>query len=296
MVYIYHRIAGITFRTESSNFFPFFPEEIFNQFRVSSAEADVFLRIHIINASASICDSEVKENTSHLMCSSIVQDALKRTLERPGQAQIELNQNLVIIRNYARCEYDHFFLNEREGQVIKDPFATPEARVSAGIRQIISVFLPKFSAILVHSAALVVKDKAALFLAPSGGGKSTTIGLSLGDPILNDDRVILRKEKDEIFAYSTPFGRVTSGSYGARLGGIFILKKAKNFKIKRVNPNVVLEAFFSSLEENVYSLPIDLRVQLTRVLRHASLHTPIYNMDFPKDYIDWNAIEAAMRV
>jgi hypothetical protein len=295
MVDTYHRIAGITFRTEASDLFPFSPQKNFRLFQVSPAKADVVQRIHVINSGTCNCDPHASERVSHLMCSPGVKEALREALEQTEQAQIEIDQKMVIIRNFTRCEYDHFILNENEGQVLQDQFSTAEGRVSGSILQIFSTFLSALSAVMLHSAGLVFGEKAGLFIAPSGGGKSTTVGLSHNLPVLNDDRIILRQHPDgNIFAYSSPFGRITSGSCGARLAGIFLLEKAQNFNITRVSGQEVLEFFLTSLEPGTDNLPTNLRVKLFDVLRQASFEIPGYRLQFTKEYIDWDQIYSAM--
>ena len=74
--------------------------------------------------------------------------------------------------------------------------------------------LLRYSGIMLHSSCVVVDDRAYLFTAPSGTGKSTHTDLWLkkfGDHayILNDDKPALRLENDVWYAYGTPW----SGKY-----------------------------------------------------------------------------------
>lgn len=67
---------------------------------------------------------------------------------------------------------------------------------------------------MLHASAIVVDNKAYLFSAPSGTGKSTHTKLwqeCFGDKaiIINDDKPAIRIEEGKCFAYGTPFSGKT---------------------------------------------------------------------------------------
>ena len=101
--------------------------------------------------------------------------------------------------------------------------------------------LLKFNGMMLHASAVVVEDRAYLFSAPSGTGKSTHTRLwqqMLGKKaqIINDDKPALRCIDGVWYAYGTPW----CGKDGininrkARLAGICFLKQAPHNRIRRL--------------------------------------------------------------
>ena len=93
---------------------------------------------------------------------------------------------------------------------------------------------------MLHSSAIVVDSKAYLFTADSGVGKSTHTSLwqkLLGDRafMLNDDKPALRYYDGKWYAYGTPWsGKYDiSANFKVELGGIAVIKRAKDNKIER---------------------------------------------------------------
>lgn len=96
-----------------------------------------------------------------------------------------------------------------------------------------------YNSISLHSSAVAVDDKAYLFSASSGTGKSThtTNWLKLfGDRayILNDDKPTIRIKNGEVFAYGTPWSgkHDLSVNKGVKLQGIAFLSRDKYNWIK----------------------------------------------------------------
>ena len=104
--------------------------------------------------------------------------------------------------------------------------------------------LPKYERCVVHGAAISYRNKAFLFVAPSGTGKSTHIRLwhrYLGDAIgiINGDKPILHIAKNEVNVYGTPW----AGKEGWQknvcvpLDAICFLKQSETNKVIEINPN-----------------------------------------------------------
>lgn len=113
--------------------------------------------------------------------------------------------------------------------------------------------LIRFQGIMLHSCCVVVDDRAYLFSAPSGTGKSTHVQLwleLLGDRayVLNDDKPALRIIDGKVYAYGTPW----SGKYDCSrnacvpVGGIAVLKRAEDNSIRSLSPT---EALFPILNQ-----------------------------------------------
>jgi hypothetical protein len=103
--------------------------------------------------------------------------------------------------------------------------------------------------LIVHGCGLIDGDRGLLFAGNSGAGKSTTARLWKNLPgvlLLNDDRIILRREEDGIWMYGTPWhGDVSQVSPGRiRLGEIFILTQDKeNHALPLTASQLVVQLF-----------------------------------------------------
>ncbi len=115
--------------------------------------------------------------------------------------------------------------------------------------------LGAFNGCLLHSSCVVVDDKAYLFSAPSGTGKSTHVQLWLklfGDRayVLNDDKPAIRVIDGKILVYGTPW----SGKYDinankcVELGGIAFVKRATENAISKMSTS---DAMFHLLDQTV---------------------------------------------
>ncbi len=98
----------------------------------------------------------------------------------------------------------------------------------------------KFGRPILHASAVIWEGKAWLFMAASGGGKSTQANYfrdCFGCQILNGDKVILECRENEILAFGSPVAG-SSGIYrneSAPLGGVFVLKKAGENRLESVS-------------------------------------------------------------
>jgi hypothetical protein len=79
----------------------------------------------------------------------------------------------------------------------------PDA-ISAAIGFYLSLVLPGHSGLLFHGSTLVVGNMAHVFLAKSGGGKSTICKNSSVGSVLHDDKVIVRKIGGKWFVFGVP--------------------------------------------------------------------------------------------
>lgn len=106
--------------------------------------------------------------------------------------------------------------------------------------------LPHFSRFVFHGAAISYKDKAYVFTAPSGTGKTTHISLwkkYIGDSvgIVNGDKPIFYIG-DNTTVYGTPWAGKENlqRNTSALLGGICIIKRGLKNKITKLEPFMVL--------------------------------------------------------
>ena len=117
--------------------------------------------------------------------------------------------------------------------------------------------LLKYDGLMLHSSAVVVDDRAYLFSADPGTGKSTHTKLWLehfGDRayILNDDKPAIRCENGVWYAYGTPWSGKHDISVNARvpLAGIAVLERGADNKIIRCFgediPNILMNQLLHS--------------------------------------------------
>lgn len=74
----------------------------------------------------------------------------------------------------------------------------------------------------------------------------------------------------------------------------FLLEKAPDFELIPIKPRDVLQFLW---DEHIHSwciLPRHLKTQTFEILYNACHQAPAFRMRFPKDYLDWDAIDAAI--
>ncbi len=156
-------------------------------------------------------------------------------------------------------------------------------------------FLPKIDSIILHAGSFKYDEYTGLFLADNGGGKSTAISLLSNCKILNDDLVII-KAKETLSAYSTPFGKTKYRSVNGEIKALFVLKKGNAFLIKKLisDSDALTRNWSWQLNRNKY-IPKELRVKSMSILIRLFQEIPIYELTFPRDYIDQDQIEAVLK-
>lgn len=115
--------------------------------------------------------------------------------------------------------------------------------------------LLKFDGFMLHSSAVAVDNKAYLFSAPSGTGKSTHTQLwctLFGEKavIINDDKPAIRQVDGKILAYGTPWSGKSdlNVNVGIPLQGICVLSRSENNFIEPLDEG---EAIFSILNQTI---------------------------------------------
>ena len=108
----------------------------------------------------------------------------------------------------------------------------------------ICLSLLKRDAFVMHGAVVGVEDKAYIFTARSGTGKSTHIALwkkILGDKVcvINGDKPILRYIGDKLYAYGTPWCGKEMWQTNTRteVSGICFLERAQENAITKLDPS-----------------------------------------------------------
>jgi hypothetical protein len=102
----------------------------------------------------------------------------------------------------------------------------------------ITRFLVKKNGFLLHASSVLNKNKLLVFLARSGGGKTTAanmISSFKGSRKFSDDSLVVKKEKGKWVFYSTPFvekNKIFKKSF-CKSAKMFILKKNNKAAIKK---------------------------------------------------------------
>lgn len=302
MIVLTHQIAGITFRTESDRSIPPLQRDTFEQFRVTDKAPDVYSRIRRLDLDRQCMTDPDREETmlfpsfigfqrrwfdNPILRSRPVRSRLHECLDRPDQVSFRITARGVIIHDFVKNELDIFYDPGLE-DFFDSPFLVP------GFRNMISSFLPNFNAVMIHGAGVLCNGSAAIFLAPDEGGKTSVVRCSSSSPVLNDDQLILRRGGGVIFSHATPFGPITDGPRAARIGGTFLLEKGEHFDLSPVKPRDTFRHFWNEHRHHRLFLPKHMKTNTFEILIDACRQAPAYRMSFPKDYVDWDAIEAAM--
>ncbi|MBN1201880.1 MAG: hypothetical protein JXJ20_08510 [Anaerolineae bacterium] len=292
-----YRIGEIVFRVESDILFTGHVVDRLRQFEVDDTSPDVFCRLHRVDPVDSVLpplrSSEIAcfprcvcapsySPDCALLRTAAVRARLLACLSHPDWVSLELSSGSATILDFIQREFALYY--------------TPAYNFSShylGVA-LFAPFLTIFSAVAVHSSSLVRDGTAALFVAPDEGGKTTAATLSPTGTILCDDQNILRKDGDSIFVHSTPWGRHTSGPQQARLGGIFLLEQALDFEMIPIRPVDALEFLWNEHLSYYSFLPNKLKTQAFNLFYDACCQVPVYRLHFTKDYIDWDAVHAAM--
>jgi len=297
-----HRIADVTIRTESFAPLPHLEGERFERFRVKQRKPDVWQRVHELDASSpSLPPLDAKERRQLVQCVAFaerwlespvfrdagVRAAARRCLDAPELSHLELAWNRVMVRNFARNELDLFLPQGRQATLSDLTFV-------AGFRNMVGTFLPNFGAVMIHGAAAVRGRRAAVFVAPDGGGKTTVMRGVKGESVLSDDHIVLKDQGGVTMVHATPLGQLTGGPGAAPLGALFALEKADHFELKPVHAREVLQFICEEQAFKWHVLPMTVRKRTFELLHAACYAAPAYQVRFPIKGVDWDAIDEAL--
>lgn len=123
------------------------------------------------------------------------------------------------------------------------------------LQHILAKHLNKNDGLILHSSAVKNGNIAYLFFGVSGAGKSTAAAL-LGEKykVIADDAGIVKRDKEDYYFYQTPFAertKIDKTSTKYLLGKIFIVKKAKFFKVEKImDKNEIMDKLIGLNELN----------------------------------------------
>jgi len=152
---------------------------------------------------------------------------------------------------------------------------------------------------MLHASAVVYEDKAYLFSAPSGTGKSTHTTLwrkVFGEDntfMLNDDKPVIRIKDGKVTVYGTPWSGKTdqNKNIGVPLQGICFLERSKENRIESISAK---DAAFGILNQTIrpadgknMSKLLDL---LDRLLQQTTVYRMGCNMDDDAAHTAYNGM------
>ncbi len=147
--------------------------------------------------------------------------------------------------------------------------------------------LLKYNGMMLHASCVVVDDRAYLFSAPSGTGKSTHTNLWLkqfGDHayILNDDKPALRLEDCTWYAYGTPWSGKHDINRNVRIpiAGIAVLERGS---INRITPLKGAAAITAMLNQTVRPADPGYRICILETLDKLISQVPIWKLQCNTD-------------
>ncbi len=137
-----------------------------------------------------------------------------------------------------------------------------------------------------HAAGSSINKKCFLFMGRSGAGKSTISRLCSEDKrfsFLSDDRIIVRKVEDRIYAYGTPWPGdegIAMNNYSSLAGIFFIYHGSKN-RVDKISPQRAFEKLLP-----VTSIPWYEKDSMSEMLsfcEEIALSIPAYDLFFNTD-------------
>lgn len=117
--------------------------------------------------------------------------------------------------------------------------------IDTPLRFIASLELPRNDGLLMHASGFADERGAILFLAVSGGGKTTTARKLTHENVLSDDQVALRRIDGEWWAYALPFVgeyRRATTPRRALLRGLVLLARGDGASLDALRPSHALPA------------------------------------------------------
>ncbi len=140
-----------------------------------------------------------------------------------------------------------------------------------------------FEGFMLHASAVAYENKAYVFSAPSGTGKSTHTALwqkVFGEEktyIINDDKPAIKFCGDEILVCGTPWSGKTDKNKNITvpLGGICFLERGTINEIEELSPK---EAIYKILNQTLRPLGEDNMVKLLELINRVLVRSKVYCM------------------
>lgn len=138
------------------------------------------------------------------------------------------------------------------------------------------------NAVMMHSSCIFDGEKGRLFSGFSGAGKSTISGIwrDAGSRMINDDRVIIRKENDGYYVYNTPMFYEDEPKK-TRLDAVYLIRHAKeNLLTRRSGAAAVSGIMAFSIQNNFETQFVQHHLTFFSEMSEV---VPVYDLGFVPD-------------
>lgn len=156
-------------------------------------------------------------------------------------------------------------------------------------------YILQHDGILLHSSCVVKDNKAYLFSAPSGTGKSTHTNLWLEEfedaYILNDDKPAIIYKDNTLYAAGTPFSgkHDISRNLLVPIGGICFLERSKENWIKEIDKKQAIFEILNQTERVPYKEDMNLILHhISNIVSNITIHKMGCNISKEAVYTAYN--------
>ena len=224
-------------------------------------------------------------------------------------AEVNFKRTLAVCKNFV---YDGEEKSEFTAKITKEDidyerdsmqddttFSNAYLEGLALFRKLCDYLLDKGDGMIFHCSALAVDNKAYLFTAPSGTGKSTHARLwreYLGDKVvmINDDKPIIRFIGDKAYVYGTPWqGKHNLGVNGrAEIEAVIEVKRAKeNSVIEIPKEKMIVTVLNQTLRPKEADRMMNVLALTDKLLRGVKTYRLYCNTDIDAARVCYNAVK-----
>jgi hypothetical protein len=289
-------MAGLAVEIRFPQFLVMVNAEQFQSFRSAASKKNIRVHVHLIRNSKLtgrrldleshplLSKAGRRGTSSPLLRSGKIRGRLAEAALHGDQLFIEILPESLTILDFKSNRADFYFRSgSRSGPERK--------RIGSAM---LAPFLPNFDACMLHASAIVRQGRAAVFLAPDEGGKTTAVRLSPSGAILGDDQVIVRRFQGGFLVSGTPWGLHFDGRAQAPLGGLFMLEKADHFSLAPLTAHELVPRIWEEIKNPLSILPRPLKKKAFAFLCEIAAAVPAYRLSFAGEHIDWPVIDRAM--
>jgi hypothetical protein len=150
-------------------------------------------------------------------------------------------------------------------------------------------------AYLVHGCGVVDGGKCYLFTGPSGSGKTTIAKLAGGRKVLNDEAVLIGREREGFHISATPFdggvsNRCNTAGY---LSGIFFLRHDTEVSLRQLSRAETYRRFLTQVFDTspLFDLPsLESLSERADLAAEVATDVPSYELGFRPDPSFWDVV------
>lgn len=281
---VHFRIGDLNIKLDS-DLLLWIPRGNSDDFRVEKAESDLTYTLRIVDdlkkefgmltykGNAVLCHDLVNENGELVRGYRVTDggyDAMLHMRENHGEI-LYIHNNIMADRFALGFDIVNFFALEY-------------------------VFL-RFGGLFLHSSHVRVGDKALIFSAPSGTGKSTQADLwekYAGAEVMNGDRTLLRKKDGVWYAYGCPMCG-TSGIHkqgNEPIHAIVMLSQGTENTVRKLTPGEAFQRMYPEITVPKWNRELVLRAM--ELLDDVMANVPIYAFSCTKDESAVTALREAI--